>query len=72
MTRQTAERPAVISLPLARTLADYLRFRHFFRSAYSFQLKWERMADLVAGCQEVLARLENELDAFLKATQDRQ
>jgi hypothetical protein len=72
MTREAPPRPAVISSDLARTLEDYLKFRHFFRSAYSFQLRWERMSELVAGCQGVLERLEGELDAFLKATEGKQ
>ena len=69
MTRPSPGRPPVISPELARTLEDYLRFRHFFRSAYSFQLRWERMKELVAGCQGVLDRLDAELEAFLKATE---
>ncbi len=75
LERVTAEapgRPPVISADLAQSLKDYLRFRHFFRSAYSFQIEWERMSSLVADAQDVLGRLESELDAFLKATEDRQ
>jgi hypothetical protein len=69
MTREGPGRPAVISSELAQSLEDYLRFRHFFRSAYSFQVEWERMSNLVAEAQDVLCRLETELDAFLKATE---
>ena len=72
MTRPGPQRPALITAPLAQTLRAYLEFRHFFRSAYPFQLRWQRMAELVRDCQDVLRRLEGELDAFLKATEDRQ
>lgn len=71
MTREAEGRPAVISASLAEVLEGYLKFRHFFRGTYLFQLRWERMSDLVRDCQDVLARLEAEMDAFLKATEDR-
>jgi hypothetical protein len=66
------QRPAVISASLARTLAAYLKFRHFFRVAYPFLLRWEEMAELVNGSQDVLGRLETELGAFLKATEGKE
>jgi hypothetical protein len=71
MTCDTPQRPALISVTLAQTLEDYLRFRHFFRSAYSFQLRWDRMADVVRNCEHVLDLLEKELDMFLKTNADR-
>ena len=57
-------RPAVLSAELRATLQDYLDFRHVFRQAYTFQLRWERMSPLVQKCEEVLHCLESELDAF--------
>ena len=72
MTRPGPQRPAVMASPTAEMLRGYLEFRHFFRSAYPFQLRWERMAGLARGCEDVLRRLEGELDAFLKATENRE
>jgi hypothetical protein len=66
MTQPTEARKAVISEPLRQTLRAYLEFRHTFRHAYSFELKWEKMAGLVQNCEQTLLRLEAELDAFLK------
>jgi len=66
------QRPAVISASLVGILAGYLKFRHFFRGAYPFLLRWDDMAELVNSCQDVLGRLESELDAFLKATEGNQ
>ncbi len=42
------------SLPeeLTNRLLDYLKFRHMFRHAYSFELKWTRMQHLVAGLNQ--------------------
>jgi hypothetical protein len=56
----------VISQSLRETLGDYLDFRHFFRQAYAFQVRWDKMAPLVAGCGETLGRLHDEIEAFLE------
>lgn len=60
-------RPAVISVSLADRLSEYFGFRHFFRSAYPSTLRWDRMAGLVAGIEEVFRQMEDELGAFLQA-----
>ena len=67
MTLPGRNRRPVISPALEEALRDYLAFRHVFRQAYTFQLKWARMSRLVLGCEETLERLERELDAFLEA-----
>jgi hypothetical protein len=65
MARPGAARPPVISPAMEEILRDYLGFRHVFRQAYTFQLKWTRMSVLVLRCDETLRQLERELDAFL-------
>lgn len=60
----TPQRHAVTSAALRDQLACYLEFRHFFRHAYTFQLRWEKMASLALGCEGVLRQLEAELDGF--------
>jgi hypothetical protein len=72
MTVPGPGRPAVLSAPLAQTLEEYLKFRHVFRGAYLFQLRWDRMSKLALNCNDVLDRLEGELDTFLKATEDKE
>jgi len=59
-------RPAVISKELRDRLRGYLDFRHVFRHAYTFDLRWEKMAGLVGSCAETLGQLEAELRAFLR------
>jgi hypothetical protein len=59
-------RTAVISRDLCRRLEEYLKFRHFFRQAYSFQFEWEKLSSLVLGCSITLNRLEQEVRAFLE------
>ena len=66
MAQSGTGRPAVISPSLRETLRSYLDFRHVFRQAYTFELRWEKMAGLVQESEETLNRLESELDIFFK------
>lgn len=70
MAQSTPNRPAVISDGLRTKLKEYMGFRHAFRHAYTFELKWRKMADLVLGCEGVLNRLKAELAAFLETEAD--
>ena len=67
MTKPNGARPAAISEALSKRLREYLEFRHVFRHAYTFDLRWEKMSALVHGCQDILASFYVELDAFLRA-----
>jgi hypothetical protein len=67
MNRPGGVRPAVISENLVECLDSYLDFRHFFRHAYIFNLRWDRMKGLVLGCEGTLKLLEDELDRFFAA-----
>jgi len=68
MTVPTNHRSQVLSQPLSDALADYLHFRHLFRHAYTFDLRWEKMSGLVLACEELLAEVKRELDSFLGAS----
>lgn len=61
----TEHRPAVLSEELKTRLRPYLDFRHVFRHAYTFDLRWEKMCELVLDCDATLAALHEELAAFL-------
>lgn len=63
----TNGRGALISESLRDTLSEYLAFRHVFRQAYSFDLRWEKMSALVLNCEATFQRLETELEAFLQS-----
>lgn len=65
MANRNENRPSVISQALMEKLRPYLDFRHVFRQAYTFQLRWSKMSALVLECREVFARLEKELGVFL-------
>ena len=68
MGQPSAGRPAVLSGPLLEELGTYLDFRHFFRQAYAFHVRWVKMAPLVSRCEEALKRLAAELSAYLSAS----
>jgi hypothetical protein len=66
MSQPTPDRPAVISEALRVRLSAYLGFRHVFRHAYSFQLEWEKMRELVIDSQNTWQEVEAELDQFFQ------
>lgn len=68
MAASTRVRGALISESLRDTLSEYLAFRHVFRQAYSFDLRWEKMSALVLNCEATFRLLETELEAFLQST----
>ena len=65
MAEPGSARPALLPAPLHETMLDYLRFRHVFRNAYSFDLQWEKMSALVLNVEATLLELERALDEFL-------
>lgn len=68
----TPNRPAVISEELRDHLHGYLSFRHVFRHAYGFEIRWSKMAPLVMEARPTLKRLEDEVDVFIRAMDARQ
>jgi len=66
MKTATGRRPALLSEELHDTLNEYLRFRHVFRNAYSFDLDWRKMSPLVLRLEDTFQKLENALEDFLK------
>jgi hypothetical protein len=64
MAQPTPNRPAVISGELQLRLSAYLSFRHVFRHAYSFQLEWDKMQDLVLQSEATWQHLRTELGQF--------
>lgn len=72
MAKPTSKRPSVINKSLCVQLQAYLEFRHVFRHAYSFELRWSKMAPLVLACEDTLQLLYTELDRFLDKIQSEQ
>jgi hypothetical protein len=68
MKSPSTHRPALLSENLHDALNEYLRFRHVFRNAYSFDLDWQKMSPLVLRVEETFQKLEKALDDFLKSS----
>jgi uncharacterized protein YutE (UPF0331/DUF86 family) len=66
MTQETVNRGRVISKELARRLAGYLGFRHFYRHSYSLFLEWEKLRELIVPLQDAWAQVKEELSRFLE------
>lgn len=66
MKAPALRRPALLPEALHDELLEYLRFRHVFRSAYSFDLDWRKMSHLVLKLEETFQQLERALDVFMK------
>ena len=67
MTEATGNRNPALSPHLRSRIKEYMEFRHVFRHAYTFDLRWDRMKTLVLGCEETLQLVEGELDRFFEA-----
>ena len=57
-------RPAVISSDTASALSDYLEFRHVVRNMYTFNLKSDRVAELVGGSRSAYNMAQRDLTGF--------
>ena len=66
MAQSGKNRPAVVSEILKDKLRAYLEFRHVFRHAYTFELRWEKMAEIVLGCEETFDQFESEITHFFE------
>jgi len=53
MSKQNAQRNAVISIETMLLLSQYLSFRHFYRHSYSFYLNWDDMKPLINSLNEI-------------------
>ena len=58
-------RPAVIDPELAKTLGEYLRFRHVFRNVYGSILEADRMRPLEQRMPATLASFREQIREFL-------
>lgn len=58
-------RPAVLAPELGEILSEYLSFRHLFRNIYGFELKKERLQNLMERLPSAFAEIENQLKQFV-------
>lgn len=60
----TDNRDVVITSTTASSLAPYMKFRHFFRHAYTFMLDWKRLQPLVDELKTTWDTARDEITAF--------
>jgi hypothetical protein len=68
--KQTDYRDSVITPDTASDLAPYMKFRHFFRHAYTFMLDWERLQPLVNDLYRVWVNTSDDIFAFCRTLSD--
>jgi hypothetical protein len=51
---------------LQKTLEEHLKFRHFVRHSYGFQLEWERMEDLIKNVNNTWNIVKEDINTFIK------
>jgi hypothetical protein len=62
---KTAERQPVFKIELQETLEEYLKFRHFIRHVYGFQLEWERMEGLITKIMDTWKTVKENIQDFI-------
>lgn len=65
MASENGIRNEVINEKLYSKLKEYATFRHFYRHAYSFQLKWEKMESLVDNINYIWEEVKQSLENFI-------
>jgi hypothetical protein len=58
-------RPPVLSEASVGSLGEYLRFRHWFRNAYGFDLDWDRVRALLVPLSGLWHAVRAELERFI-------
>lgn len=64
MAEENDQRKAVLTHDMKHELLKYLGFRHFFRHSYSYQLKWERLEELIKALPIVWKNFKAEITKF--------
>jgi hypothetical protein len=59
-------RTQLFSNELQPQLEEYLKFRHFVRHSYGFQLEWERMEDLINGIERFWGKVKECINCFIE------
>lgn len=70
MAEETDGGVPVISGAMCEKLSEYLTFRHVFRQAYTFEIRWEKMKPLVLACEAIFLQLTEELSTRFNLVSD--
>jgi hypothetical protein len=61
-------RKQVFKIELQKILEEYLKFRHFIRHAYGFQLEWTRMEYLIDNIGTIWDKIKGDINYFILST----
>ena len=67
MASENEKRNEVISDEQYEKLLEYAGFRHFYRHAYGFQLRWDKMEMLVNDLDETWKSVKLSLEKFIES-----
>jgi len=59
------ERKQIFCNGIKERMEEYMKFRHFVRHMYGFQLEWERMEGLLAGINDFWETIKENINDFL-------
>ena len=59
-------RKQILSNESQKKLEEYLKFRHFVRHSYGFQLEWERMEDLINEIKIFWEIIKKDINNFIE------
>jgi hypothetical protein len=60
------ERRQIFSIELLKPLDEYLKFRHFLRHSYGFQLEWSRMENLIKEVENTWKNVKENINNFIE------
>ena len=63
---KTENRYQIFREELRVPLNDYLQFRHFVRHSYDFQLKWEKMKNMLFDMNMIWENTKEDINTFIK------
>jgi hypothetical protein len=64
--KETKSRTYIFREELYEQLNDYLQFRHFVRHTYGFQLKWEKMKNILFDMNSLWEIIKEDINIFIE------
>ena len=59
-------RKNIFQKEIQEKIEEYLKFRHFVRHSYGFQLEWERMEDLINDINDFWTNVKEDILVFIE------
>ena len=59
-------RKQIFRIELQESLEEYLKFRHFIRHSYGFQIEWTRMEGLINNIRTIWQTIKEDINSFIE------